>query len=426
MKHVTQLRLIIFSMLGLLFMSILWMPMPTVQAQGVPKPTPTNISSGGGERDDSRDDDDDDDDRGLDLTISADVQGLSDGANITGQVIDYTTGQPQSGISVTLTGNGIKAETVTDITGAYRFAGLGVGRAVLNITPPPGATAVTTDWPVVIHGQETVNLGYYSGRVNPLPVRLSSRLQGHQLWVTVENRSPNQATNGTIEVQLPLNLQASTNITMSTGQLRYSPNRPTLQIAAIKPGQRVDLAIPLQKAATIRPYRANYAPLRTQRRVRVAYVNQPDETAPNGAIQVGFTYAQQRGPQSIAVSSEVNLAQAEAAAETTSACACCRPCTPSNLTVAEATATPETATEIAAVKPELKTEVAAVESKLETETVATKTDVEGVVSKDVSTVALVPDAGGVVHPRGNLAQLGLALLLCSGLLFSGLWALREE
>ena len=184
--------------------------------QTTPRPTATNIGDG----------DDDDDDSEPPVIMEGVVQGF---------VFDYSAGgAPQPGVAVVLDGGGWQAEMVTNSEGFYQFAGLGAGKATLNLRLPPGAHAVMPDWPVHTSNRQgtMTNLSYYWGDPPPLPLVLAIEPtaisipanQEVEFTVQVLNQSGGPATESVVDLVLPSALNA-VSATASQGQVDFSPYR---------------------------------------------------------------------------------------------------------------------------------------------------------------------------------------------------------
>jgi hypothetical protein len=271
----TRTLLPVIFLMGLV--SLLALPSPSTLAQG--PPTPTNVAVPTGERPGRR--------GGEEGPTPA-----PPGADVSGFVYDYSTHVRQPGITVVIDGGGWQAETVSNSNGFYQFSNLGAGVGVLNLRLPPGAHAVAPNWPVSfgIGANVSVNLGYYWGDANPLPVLASAGLENSVLKVRVENRTGEIASGGLVDIVLPDGIQAAANVQASQGTVDYSEGRVRARLQDIPGGAQATIQVMLEKVGTeARSARGpgQAAPLA--------------EPPPSSNIQVMFTYDQQITPQLLIV-----------------------------------------------------------------------------------------------------------------------------
>lgn len=202
--------------------------------QGTARPTATNIGASSGDGGSSE----------AQPPLVGVVQGF---------VFDYSAGgAAQPGIAVILDGGGWQAETVTDSNGFYQFAGLGSGKATLNLRLPPGTHPILPDWPVHTHNPEAtfINLAYYWGDVPPLPVILSidppltvtPANQEFSFEVNVRNQSGGVASEGVVDLRLPAALEAL-EATTTHGRVDFSPHRIWGLLGQVADGETATLRV---------------------------------------------------------------------------------------------------------------------------------------------------------------------------------------
>ncbi len=246
-------------------------------------------------------------------------------AAIAGIVYDYSSGAPAPGVAVILTGGGWGVETVSDSHGNYRFDGLGSGSGVLNLRLPPGAHAVAPDWPVDTRDQTSshVNLGFYWGDDPPIPVLLAVSAEpqvaavGSQVAITVrvDNRTPETASGGVVDIRLPSALRA-VSVRATQGTVDFAGLRVRVSLGDLPPGTQatIDLQTTVTKLAALGSRGPGLAaPL-------------PQAAA---VVRTTFTYDQQMTPQ--AVLTDIQTVPAGSAAPQTPLIA------PAATTVAQAT-----------------------------------------------------------------------------------------
>jgi len=403
----------LFMVILMALVSILMIPTPSAQAQGSPKPTPTNEGSDK----DRRDNDDDDDGGGGNSDTRARQPSYGEvagGPTVTGVVYNYSTGSPQSGLLIRLITPNQEAEAITDAQGRYQFTGIGFGKGVLNIASPAGFTPLNPGMPVTLAGHSEVNLGLYSGTVNPASLLVNSRLEQGRLYIEVYNRGGYLATNNQIEVRLPVGIEATPNIITSHGTVHYGLNTQRIDIPTIPPQGVVQLEIPIKASELTNRSNERYAPSARRPNQRPAFVNVPNTTyQPLPNIQIMFTHAQELSAQLIHVgldgsSSAVSNPQTQEMIQAASG----------NLQ-ATATVTPTvtifpTPTIIPSVTPQ-----ASNQSVQPVSMVITNSS-----SVSVSQAVLVPSAGGPPQMKFNLPMVMMAMGLCMGLMLSGWQALK--
>jgi hypothetical protein len=272
-----SIRILLPMIVLLGLMSLIALPSPTTLAQGPPTPTnvplPTGERPGGGGGEEG-------------------PTPAPPGAVVSGFVYDYSSHARQSGITVVIDGGGWQAEAVSDSTGFYQFLNLGAGVGVLNLRLPPDAHPVAPNWPVSFGSgaDVSVNLGYYWGDSNPLPVILSANLENSILRVTVENRTAETASGGLVDVVLPAGVQAAANVQSDRGTVDYSAGRVRVSLGDIPGGAQATVQVMLEKIGT------------TARSLRGPGQAAPlAEPRPSSNIQVLFTYDQQITPQLLVV-----------------------------------------------------------------------------------------------------------------------------
>lgn len=416
MKSSTQILIFLSMAVILAMLSSMVTPPPAAQAQGTPRPTPANESPGNdGDRDD---DDDDDDGRGGGQQAGPSYGEIVGGANVSGIVYNYTTGSPQSGVTVRIEGNNWEAETVTDLNGMYQFGGLSFGEGQLSLVLPFGATQAAPAWPVPLtSGDHKVNLGYYVGDYNPLPVRVSAQVKDEILRVQIANQAvAGGASNAHLEIQLPMNLEATTTMHSSRGVVEYGLHTPQIHVARLAGGEQVEVVIPLRRSAmgdrSARAYQYTPMSAQRQRAERVVVVNQAPGRQ-SEIIQLKFTYDQQFTPQIIHLdpfaptpSTEIqglrgSLPQAEPAA-------LIEPANPP-------ASLPENRTSESSPASEITTEGAAMAEE------AADTSSEPVTAEPAA--AFIPAAGGVMS-HSSTTPFFMSLVVGLGLLIGGCWSLR--
>ena len=261
-------------------MSLVALPSPNTLAQG--PPTPTNVAlptverpgEGGGEEGPTP---------------------APPGADVSGFVYDYSTHVRQAGITVVIDGGGWQAETVSNSSGFYQFSNLGAGVGVLNLRLPPDAHPVAPNWPVSFGSgaNVSVNLGYYWGDSNPLPVPVSAGLENSILRVAVENRTGEIASGGLVDIVLPAGIQAAANVQADLGTVDYSQGRVRVRLQDIPGGAQASIQVMLEKVGT--------EALSSRGPGQAAPLAEPP---PSPNIRVLFTYDQQITPQLLVVEPE--------------------------------------------------------------------------------------------------------------------------
>jgi hypothetical protein len=303
MKSIWQLKILVPVMILLALSWSLLLPSPNVQAQGSPKPTPTNEAS----RDDGDGGNGNRRDKDRDIG-GAKLNGETDGKHgggISGYVFNYSTGGPQGGILVTLSGGSWQLETLTDSNGFYQFGNLGNGTAMLNIYMPMTFQSMTANWPVRIERgvDQTVNLGYYTGNQSPLQVELVATIQNGVLHAQIINRTNQPIANASVEVRLPDGIEASASI--QGNEVTPLPNINSLRVQAndiVATGQAT-IKIPLQSLPD-----ATFGPsTEVTNATNATTQSDPANFAFRPKIEVIFYYDQQLTPQLIAFSPDGRL-----------------------------------------------------------------------------------------------------------------------
>lgn len=280
----------------------------TALAQEEPPERPPLPSTEGGSGGDGGDGGDDDD--------GGVAPGLP-GAAVSGFVYDYSTVVHPGGVKVVLDGGGWQLETLTDSRGYYRFDGLGSGSAVLNLRLPPGAHPVVFDWPLWLGpgADLQVNLGYYWGDGDLLPVIVSGSLQGDTLLAEVTNRMDHALTGGELKVILPASLRGGPAFKASQGSMSsYDAHELQLALGQLAAGQTVTVEIPVKAGGAPAPAAAE--------------------------AQLIFTFDQQQTPFMAAVTAQAGPAQANTLAQAATATPPAR--TRTNPPASAATAAPST------------------------------------------------------------------------------------
>lgn len=211
------------------------------------------------------------------------------GASVSGFVYDYSTVVHPGGVSVVLDGGGWQAETLTDSRGYYRFDGLGSGSAILNLRLPPGAHPVVFDWPLwLAPGADLkVNLGFYWGDGDLLPVTVSGSLYNETLVAEVTNHMDHPLTGGKLRVNLPAGLRGGPAVKASQGVMNsYDAHEFQLELGELAAGQSASVEIPVRAGGA------------------------PGQAAT--AAQVIFTFNQQQSPFMAAVKPQAGPAPAGA------------------------------------------------------------------------------------------------------------------
>jgi len=173
--------------------------------------------------------------------------------NIQGFVYNYSAGgAPQPGIGVVLDGGGWQIETLTDSNGFYQFSGLGFGKATLHLKVPPQAHVLTPNWPVHTYNPAStrINLGFYWGSASILPVILSLDPPAHRgpanepfsFQIKVQNQSGGEATDGVIDLRLPVALEAL-QASSTQGQIDFSEHRIWGWLGTIPDGETAVLTV---------------------------------------------------------------------------------------------------------------------------------------------------------------------------------------
>jgi hypothetical protein len=263
----TRTLLPVIFLMGLV--SLVALPSRSTLAQG--PPTPTNVAVPTGERPGER--------GGEEGPTPA-----PPGADVSGYVYDYSAHVRQPGITVVIDGGGWQAETTSNSNGFYQFSNLGAGVGVLNLRLPPGAHAVAPNWPVSFGSgaNVSVNLGYYWGDSNPLPVLVSANLENSILRVQVENRTGEVASGGLVDIVLPEGIHAAANVQANQGAVDYSEGRVRVRLQDISGGAQATIQVMLEKVgaeAHVKRGPGQAAPMA--------------EPPPSSNIQVMFTYDQQ-------------------------------------------------------------------------------------------------------------------------------------
>jgi hypothetical protein len=175
---------------------------------------------------------------------------------VQGYVYNYSAGgAAQPGVTVVIDGGGWQAETVTDSSGFYRFAGLGASQAILNLRLPPEAHALTSDWPVFTGNPENdyTNLAFYWGDKAALPVSLSanpdevfvSADQTFTLELRVDNHSSSPAEETVIDLKLPAATQAL-KATLTKGEIDFTDHRIWGLVGDLPAGESATLSIQIK------------------------------------------------------------------------------------------------------------------------------------------------------------------------------------
>lgn len=210
---------------------------PISQAQQpTPRPTATNIGAGKHDTDDNEE-----------------VPPTPLAGGVQGYVYNYSSGGiAQPGITVVLDGGGWQAEAPTDSNGFYQFAGLGSSQATLNLRLPPGAHPVMPDWPIHTSKPEPggTNLGFYWGDTPPLPVllfvdpvdRVVPVNQEFSLEINVRNQSGGVASEGVVDLQLPVGLGA-TQATVTHGRVDFTEHRIWGLLGEVPNGDTASLTV---------------------------------------------------------------------------------------------------------------------------------------------------------------------------------------
>ena len=232
--------------------------------------------------------DDDDDD---------DVAPGPPGASVSGYVYDYSTVVHPGGVPVVLNGGGWQAETLTDSRGYYRFDGLGSGSAVLNLRLPPGAHPVVFDWPLWLGpgANLEVNLGFYWGKGDLLPVIVSGSLHNGTLVAEVANRMDHPLTGGELQVILPAGLRGGPAVKASQGfnMSSYDAHELQLKVGELAGGESATVEVP------------------------VSAVGAPGQAA--AEAQLIFTFDRQQTPFMAVVKPQAGPAQADTPVKTAAA-----------------------------------------------------------------------------------------------------------
>lgn len=327
-----------------------------------------NGNGGGG-------DDNDNDDNG-----AAAPQAPGTGA-VSGYVWDYSTVLRPGGVTVVLDGGGWKVETVTDSSGYYRFGGLGSGSAVLNLRLPPGAHPVVFDWPVRVGGREVeVNLGFYWGDGDLLPVTVSGSLQGDSLVAEIHNRMDHSLTGGLLRVLLPADIRGAPSIQASQGFMKsYDSHELEVEVGELAAGKRATVEVPL-------------SPVQVSQSLRQ---DMPD-------VKLIFTYDQQQTPIMAAVNPQ-QLARAQAA--------------PADM--AAAPAAPPAA-------PAQSQQPAAPPARSGQSTSGQQAAPTPSAGQPPDTARPLPETGSYGFTAPGPARLMLAVLTVAGLGLAGLWSARAR
>ena len=285
-----HVKILLLSVAVLSLVSLMALPSSSTLAQGPPTPTNIpNVTPGGGGGDGGE----------------RPATPVPPGADLAGFVYDYSRGGPQPGVTVLLEGGGWRAETVSDSNGNYQFVNLGSGEGVLNLALPPGVHPAAPNWLVSFGsgGHVRVNLGYYGGDTPPMPVLLSSRLEGNMLLAQVENRTGQAATGGLVDIRLPVSLRASPAVQASQGAVDYSEHRVRVIFGELAPGTTVSISVSLEKVGAAMRRGRETAPTHAVD-ARGPGLASPLVQTSSSQIQVMFTYDQQITPQLVAVDPE--------------------------------------------------------------------------------------------------------------------------
>ncbi len=264
----TKLLLLIITVFSAMF--LLALPWSGAMAQGIPA-TPTNIGDGGGGSGGGSG-------TGNDRTTAVPLK-----AGVSGYVYNYSTGGYEGGVQVVIEGGGWQIETESDSNGFYHVRDLGTGMAVVNLRLPPGTQPVVIDAPVTLGNGITaeVDLGFYWGDEPPMPVVVTSQLEGNLLTIQIKNRTSETATGGIIEIDTPAGIRVLPTVNSSQGQvINYDSHQLQVDTGDIAPGATIIIEVQLNEVPSL------------------VAANQP---MPAG--MVSFNYDQQHTPQMMPVDS---------------------------------------------------------------------------------------------------------------------------